>query len=509
MNKPILSLIFSLAITLGSTLNGQTSFSNLYGSVNGEAGERVVPLSAGGYLIAGSTDDAMFGWKDIFVTKVNAVGNLVWSKKLGTSDQDRNVKIVENPLGGCYVLFSKYDPWWVSPYAAAMVVGIDANGNITMTKKIWDASRHVWASDLVATSSGGVTVLATTDDYASQFSGRAEVISLASNGNFIWSKTYSQSVIIGYGELVQCSGGDYIVAATSFSPSFQYSHLLFRINSSGSLVWSSESPLSNQNIDFPSDLVVAGNCFLMVTLNGHLHYFTQSGASVWSRKLTNSSWSDYFQVDYSNGRFCVVGLPIIFEVDTTGNMLSTGVIYQNTNTWITDVRYLPGGDVVLTGWVGGGFNAQDTASVLLMRGGVSLGNLCGYSFQPIQLVLDTLVPSAITITSTTLGSVTNATLSSSSGTLVLPSCLVSVQEQEERNVVKLYPSPATDFFVIESSSINNGQCLLYNSIGELVLVEQIIAERTEVACSNLLPGMYFYSVMSDGEVIDRGKIIKQ
>jgi len=74
----------------------------------------------------------------------------------------------------------------------------------------------------------------------------------------------------------------------------------------------------------------------------------------------------------------------------------------------------------------------------------------------------------------------------------------------------VYPNPASTQITVHSS-VNSGTetFVLYNSLGQEVKRTQLVKQDESVSCSDLSPGIYFYSVLSGGQVTGRGNLIKE
>lgn len=90
---------------------------------------------------------------------------------------------------------------------------------------------------------------------------------------------------------------------------------------------------------------------------------------------------------------------------------------------------------------------------------------------------------------------------------------VGVQEQNPfaSSDVKLYPNPANSEFVVCSSLFPAGEkyFVMYNALGEEVKRVVITKPEERISCEELTAGIYFYSVLSEGQLIGSGKLIKE
>lgn len=90
---------------------------------------------------------------------------------------------------------------------------------------------------------------------------------------------------------------------------------------------------------------------------------------------------------------------------------------------------------------------------------------------------------------------------------------VGVEQQNLVSVyyVKVFPNPATSEFVVDFPLFPRGDkvFVMYNSIGEEVKRVVVTKPEERISCVEFVAGIYFYSILSEGELIGSGKFIKE
>ena len=76
------------------------------------------------------------------------------------------------------------------------------------------------------------------------------------------------------------------------------------------------------------------------------------------------------------------------------------------------------------------------------------------------------------------------------------------------NDISVYPNPATEYITVHYSIAEDGQFVLYNTIGEKVLTSVILktATRKQINLDNLTNGIYQYEIVLNNGVKSRGKL---
>ncbi|MBK8927463.1 MAG: T9SS type A sorting domain-containing protein [Crocinitomicaceae bacterium] len=78
----------------------------------------------------------------------------------------------------------------------------------------------------------------------------------------------------------------------------------------------------------------------------------------------------------------------------------------------------------------------------------------------------------------------------------------------EEIVYSVYPNPASDQLNIKLNTGGNAvQLKLFNIMGELVMKTQLVEGNNTVSLNDLTNGIYFYSIVKNGEVVETRKLI--
>lgn len=130
MKNLILTLV---AVLITISINAQTTFQKTYGGTAMDEAKSVKQTFDGGYIIVGTTTSFGAGGRDVLVIKTNAVGDTLWTKTLGGAIDNEYGYCVQQTLDSGYIVsgvaFSFND---VS--GDVYVVKLAANGDIVWTR---------------------------------------------------------------------------------------------------------------------------------------------------------------------------------------------------------------------------------------------------------------------------------------------------------------------------------------------------------------------------------------
>jgi len=212
---------------------GNMLWSKTYGGTGVDEAFSVVQTSDGGYAIAGST--MPFGASgDFWLVKTDSVGNMLWSKTYGGTENDIASSVVQTSDGGYAIAgmtscsAGGYDFW---------LVRTDSFGNMLWSKtygRIGDDE----AFSVVQTSDGGYALAGVTYSYGA--SGDFWLVKTDSVGNMLWSKTYGGTGDDEASSVIQTSDGGYMLAGYTYSygAGVTADFWVIKTNSSGDMLWS-------------------------------------------------------------------------------------------------------------------------------------------------------------------------------------------------------------------------------------------------------------------------------
>jgi len=112
--------------------NGNILWTKTYGGVNNDHGYAVEQTADGGYIVAGETYSFAAGKADVYLIKIDVNGNTLWTKTYGGADIDIGYAVQQTTDGGYIVAgeTSSFGAGWKDMY----LIKTDANGNIRWTK---------------------------------------------------------------------------------------------------------------------------------------------------------------------------------------------------------------------------------------------------------------------------------------------------------------------------------------------------------------------------------------
>jgi hypothetical protein len=214
--------------------SGNLQWTKTIGGPESEEGNSLIQTSDGGYAITGFTESFGTGELDVYLVKLDANGNLQWTKTIGGKKEDMGTSLIQTSDGGYAI--AGYTFSFGAGEADVYVVKLDANGNLQWTKTIGGKKEDVGLS-LIQTSDGGYAITGSTQSFGA---GKADVyvVKLDANGNLQWTRTVGGPGNEIGSSLIQTSDGGYVIAGTTASFGVGEADVyLIKLDANGNLQW--------------------------------------------------------------------------------------------------------------------------------------------------------------------------------------------------------------------------------------------------------------------------------
>jgi hypothetical protein len=227
--------------------HGNLQWIKTIGGKKGEVGSSLIQTSDGGYAIAGLTQSFGAGETDVYVVKLDANGNLQWTKTIGGPNFDVGNSLIQTSDGG-YAIAGSTKSFGAGD-EDVYVVKLDANGNLQWTKTIGGKYAD-GGNSLIQTSDGGYAIAGSTESFGAG-NGDVYVVKLDVHGNLQWTKTIGGPASETGFSLIQTSDGGYIIAG--FTSSFgagETDIYLVKLDANGNLQWTKTIGGKKEDVGF-------------------------------------------------------------------------------------------------------------------------------------------------------------------------------------------------------------------------------------------------------------------
>ncbi|MGB3479755.1 MAG: T9SS type A sorting domain-containing protein [bacterium] len=293
--------------------SGDTLWTKQYGGSGYDGGLAIESTSDSGYIIVGCTSSYGQGDYDVWLIRINSMGDTLWTKTFGGQNADLGYSVQQISDSG-FIVVGLYDE---GANQQVFLIKTDINGDSLWTKK-YGAAGYESGRSVQQIADGGFIITGTTRSFGS---GENDIWLLKTDqyGDTTWTKTYGG---VDYDEgydVRQTSDTGYIITGYTLSYGVGLRDIwLVKTNSQGDTLWT--RTYGGANYDW-------GNSVQQTTDGGFI--------------IAGYTWS------YGAGRADV----FLVRTDTLGDTLWTKTLGYADGDWAHEVNLIPDGGYIVVGTV--------------------------------------------------------------------------------------------------------------------------------------------------------------
>ncbi len=226
--------------------SGALEWQKVYGTGNITLLKSIQITADGGYIVTGTNRGGtnVNHPEDILILKLDAHGEVEWSKSLSSDLDERAYTVIQTSDRGYLVGGSKNNTADTNLF---YLVKLLENGMVD-----WQKSYEVNASDvggnirtLKQTSDGNYIIAGERISYGS--GPDAWILKLNPSGDIIWQKNYQLNKDDYVGSIVQTTDGGYLLGGSTKPEAASSDLFVLRLNSDGDLLWNKKIDNLNNN----------------------------------------------------------------------------------------------------------------------------------------------------------------------------------------------------------------------------------------------------------------------
>lgn len=406
---------------------GQKVFQTTFGGVNNEIGKSIVQLADSSYVMVGYTSSSGVGGYDVFLVKTDKVGNLIWQKTIGGADWDFANSMDTITGGGFIIAGTTYS--YGHGNADGYVIKTDAMGDTLWTKTFGGLKDDEFKS-VIQTADGNFALTGYTKSYGDSL-GDGWIFRIGILGDSIYSTSLGGSYYDVFNDVIELPNTNlYFVGAnksqTSGANSVNWRHL---IDNTNTVILNDF--IGNANTErYNSSVVGVNGTIITVGYNNYLGANSDANIHVYSAGLNYISYNP-------------------FGVENTDELFSVS-------------------------------KTKD-------KGFVSIGSCIGNTSQLRDLLF---------VKTDSLG--------------YYGTSIIGLEEKEQMKIaLEVYPNPTSDYINLEITNYRNYKKLYYQLIdlnGRVVLTNSINELIHSVEISELSSGLYLLQIMDSNSLLNCSKI---
>jgi hypothetical protein len=469
-----------------------TLFQYTFGGTSEDVAKKIIATSDTGYLIIGSTSSFGHGSADVYIIKIDSIGNRQWSYVYGTSFIESGYSLRETFDGFIIVGFTNqnmnYD---------ALIMKIDLNGQFLWQKIIgggdWD-----FGFDIETTPDSGFIICGTTYSYSN---GGSDIyaIKLDSIGNILWQKNYGGAVDESSKTIVRDYDNNYvIIGMTNTYGQGDNDFYIIKIDNDGDTSWTKTIGGNKFDEGWSIDLATDSNYLIIGTTFSYPNDVSDTSGNILcikAHKTGSILWQKtYGGDDNEEGRF-INRLP-------DGNVMFGGITESFGQGGKDVIMYYVDSDGnFINGGTRGGTSDDEGFSATIGRNSEYLVSGSTKSFgcgmvdcYVIRKQIFPFIPGF------------QITLNNFCDTP-----LIYVKENPENHcMVNIHPNPAPGDFHIDIPCFEkekNVMVKIFDAAGREIKSVKAVMSSLTLSHNEFEKGIYFISVQLDTHVISNKKLI--
>lgn len=482
--KSILSVV--LILVSGWTFT-QTSFYKQFSNNGYDFGQGVINMPDSSYVITGASSSFTDGPSQMFLLKIDSLGNRLWAKHFGGAEIDwgRRVRYIENEgflVGGFTNSFGN------GAYDFALWK-IDESGNEEWVKtygtEYWER-----VHGMEVTSDKGVILVGETNNTADGLTDMY-IVRTDSLGNVVWENQIENAGADNAMAIIRYDDSTFIVGGYTFNNTTDLSQShVFRIQDNGTILWDmkygtdvdynvNDLDIENQSVIVAGTQRSATESFIrLFRIDGITGVVEETSYQQANPKEDGVGIASFQQAGWFSVCSSSTGIYSFGQEDLFFFALETNGYYQGT---VGSVQYATSqvlGEIITTynkGMIAVGYNED------IGPGGSTVFAIRIGTHQP----------------------------SFSSNDSFTTESLVSVKDVDGKLVFALYPNPANEKLHIQSSyTLTNYKISIVDLTGKNVLYSNSSQlQNNTLDVSSINPGMYILSIITEqGEQFIQQKI---
>ena len=184
---------------------GLTEWEKVYGFTANEYGMTAIQMDDGGYLI-GATSDKSGNGSDIWLMKIDARGDSLWTRWYGGEKTD-NVDEIYRTTDGNYILVGSIGhPEGLGYITNAYVMKLKPDGDTLWTQEFGNHDYYDRGNDIYVFNDGTYLL-------AGFYQGRNWLAKLDANGDTLWTHKYEGDHWEGFSSMTRKTDGDFVMTS--------------------------------------------------------------------------------------------------------------------------------------------------------------------------------------------------------------------------------------------------------------------------------------------------------
>lgn len=485
-----LSFIFTFHLQIFSQNTFQAKFSGAF-----QMGDHMSTALSDGSIVF-CYDLISSGDVDLGLTRIDANGNIIWTKRISGTSIETGYFPQEASDGNIFLAGH-------GPGESILLTKVDLNGTVLWSTKSTLGTMPF--SPPIETHDQGFAVIGSNQTSPSTYD--TYLFRTDSLGNFLWGKSYG-AFNTGPGRVgIETADKGFLLIGSVITTA-QQDLLVIKTDSVGNLVWSKQYGSAEMDVPYSISQTSEGGYLISLNVFGgssnglNFLKIDPVGTIEWVKNYSGIHGGKFSKITNNNEIVADgsgFGATVLIKTDSVGNLM-WNKYYSDRNTAATLDIAPDNGFVMLA--------PNPTFDTLLVVKTDEDGNSgCEESTSSISVNYPTLNVNSVVLQVSSGGGASAYNLTSTDVQMNSSICnTTSILETKNNDSSLIYPNPATNELIIQKSDLQKAEYVFMNSIGQVLFNGKINAIIKKINVSNLNPGLYYIRI-SDNENVFVKKIL--
>src|ERR1051326_2292945 len=199
INKKIMKTLYNLAqltlcLLFPLLVEGQAAFVKIYPTSIPQSTKDILPTDDGGFFIVGMTMNQIPGDSDIYLVKTDNMGNILWTKTFGGNMPEYPNTILKASDGNYFI--SGFTRSFGAGMSDIWLLKVDASGNL-LWSKTFGTSADDSGKELIATADGNYAM-------SGHYNNSGLLMKFDLSGNVLWMQQYALGFNASFSSVKEC-----------------------------------------------------------------------------------------------------------------------------------------------------------------------------------------------------------------------------------------------------------------------------------------------------------------